>query len=258
MPSFSKKRLFVKIIIFILILITLHFFLVKKLTQEKIENKIIQTKTKIEAALSREVAPTQSETEGLNSHLIKTVFIQQAPEKNWDDPWQDACEEASLLTVDYFYKNISSITIETNRNAILKMIDFENTQNFSKDMNVSQMAVVASKYLNYQTKIIDNPTIDDIKRYISQNTPIIIPASGKILYQENKHFNSGGPYYHNIVILGYDDQKQQFTVHDVGTKAGAYFKYSYNLLMESIHDFPASDKKEDINDGQKRILVLLK
>ncbi|MFA4827257.1 MAG: hypothetical protein WC596_03350, partial [Candidatus Shapirobacteria bacterium] len=71
-----------------------------------------------------------------------------------------------------------------------------------------------------------------------------------------KHFKSGGPYYHNLTILGYDDTKQKFIVHDVGTQFGAYFQYSYDLLMESIHDFPLSGKKEDILIGAKKILIL--
>jgi len=265
MGVFNPKRLITKAIIIVGILLLLHFIFAKKITIEKIENKITQTAekvgqttTEVKTSLSREVAPTQSETEGLSQHLIKTAFVQQAPEKNWDQPWQDACEEASLVTVDYFYKNIKNITIAENRDAILKMIEFENQQGFTHDINVEQMNLVAQKYLGYQTKIIENPTIEDIKKYLVQNIPVIVTGNGKTLYQENKHFNSGGPYYHSLVILGYDDNKKQFTTHDVGTKAGAYFKYSYNLLMESIHDFPSSGKKEDINSGPKRVLVLLK
>ena len=76
--------------------------------------------------------------------------------------------------------------------------------------------------------------------------------------KENNHFKSGGPWYHNLVILGYDDDKKQFTVHDVGTQFGAYFRYSYDTLMKSIHDFPLSLKKEDINQGIPRALILIK
>ncbi len=258
------KHFVKKIILFFLILLIFIFifFLLfpKKLTKEKIESKITQTTTKIEAALSREVALRNfGETEGLNSkHLIETVFIQQAPKKNWDQPWQDACEEASLLTVDYFYKNINSVTIQTNHDDLLKMIEFEENQGYSHDLNINQMSLVAQNYLGYQTKVIENPTVEDIKKYLVQNIPVIITANGKTLYEENKHFNSGGPYYHSLVILGFNDDKQQFIVHDVGTKSGAYFKYSFNLLMESIHDFPSSLKKEDINSGEKRVLILIK
>lgn len=260
MGVFNQKRLFLKAIIVICILLLLHFIFAKKITIEKIENKINGTVNKIENVKENIVPePTKILESGLpDQHLIKAAFVQQAPEKNWDEPWQDACEEASLITVDYFYKNIKSITTIENRDAILKMIDFENKQGFTSDLYISQMVTVAEKYLGYQTKIIENPTIEDLEKYLVQNIPVVVTANGKTLYKENKHFNSGGPYYHSLVILGYDDNKKQFIVHDVGTKAGAYFKYSYNLLMESIHDFPQSGKKEDINNGPKRVLILLK
>lgn len=255
--------MFKKIILFLLLIsgiIFVYFAFFSPTLSPKIENKITQTVNKVEE-IKETIAPqpTKILSNGLpNKHLIKTVFVQQAPEKNWDQPWQDACEEAAILVVDYFYKNISSVSPEQNRDAILKMIEFEDQQSLTKDMTIEQMALVSEEYLGYSTKIIDNPTIEDIKKYLVQNIPVIIPANGKILYQENKHFNSGGPYYHNLTILGYDDTKNQFIVHDVGTQFGAYFKYSYNTLMESIHDFPKSGHKEDINSGDKRVIVLLK
>jgi len=251
-----------KIILFFLLILGIFLVYLKISSPQispKIENKVDQIVNQIED-VKETIAPkpTKISSTGLpDKHLIKTAFIQQAPEKNWDQPWQDACEEAALLTVDYFYKN-QIPNLETNKNDILKMIEFENKQSFTKDMNIEQMALVSENYLGYSTKIIDNPTVEDIKKYLAQDIPVVIPANGKTLYQENKHFSSGGPYYHNLTILGYDDTKNQFTVHDVGTKSGAYFKYSYSLLMESIHDFPDTGHKEDINTGSKRILILLK
>lgn len=225
----------------------------------KIENKIEQVITQVEDIKETIApAPTKILPTGLpDKHLIKTAFVQQAPEKNWDQPWQDACEEAAILTVDYFYKNQNPNT-ETIKNDILKMIEFEGQQNFTKDVNIQQMALISEQYLGYSTKIIDNPSVESIKKYVAQDIPIVVPANGKTLYQENKHFKSGGPYYHNLTILGYDDNKNEFTVHDVGTQFGAYFKYSYSLLMDSIHDFPTSGQKEDINTGSKKVLILLK
>jgi len=250
------------ILISFLFLLTLSLVLIfpQKITKEKIENKIDQTVTKIEE-IQETIAPkpTVILESGLpNKHLIQTAFVPQAPEKNWDQPWQDACEEASLLTVDFYYQNINKVSIETARDSILDMIKFEDTKNYTYDMTIDQMAIVGKDYLGYESEIINNPTIDQIKKYISQNIPVIVTANGKTLYAENKYFKSGGPYYHSAVILGYDDDKKQFTVHDVGTQFGAYFKYSYDLLMESIHDFPESGHKEDINNGEKRVLILLK
>ena len=255
----SKNKLIFIIIIFVSLL-SFGFIFFKKYPLKKVENKISQITQKVEE-VKETIAPipTKILDSGLpDKHQIKTVFVPQSPEKNWDEPWQDACEEASLLTVDYYYKNITSSDSQTIKNDLVKIFDFENQQSFTHDVNIDQMALVAQNYLKYTPKIISNPTIDDLKKYLFQDIPIIVPANGKTLYQENKHFKEGGPYYHNLVILGYDDNAKKFTVHDVGTQFGAYFKYSYSLLIDSIHDFPASKQKQDINQGDKKVLILLK
>ena len=254
-----KKKLFWFLLLFICLSgLSLTFY--KKFSPSKIETKVTQITQKIED-VKETIAPvpTRILDSGLpDKHLIKTVFVPQSPEKNWDQPWQDACEEAALLTVDYFYKNISTTNPQTIKNDLLKIIDFENQQSFTHDLNLIQMSLVGQQYLGYTPKIITNPSVDDIKNYLSQDIPIIAPTNGKTLYLENKHFKQGGPYYHNLVILGYDDNTQKFTVHDVGTQFGAYFKYSYSLLIDSIHDFPTSGQKEDINNGDKKVLILIK
>lgn len=254
----SKKK-----IIFLVLIITLSlgiFTFIKVFNFPKIDNKIDQISNRVDQIRETIIPiPTKITESGLpDKHLIKTAFVPQSPEKNWDQPWQDACEEAALLTVDYYYRNIFSPDLQLIKNDLLKMIDFETRQSFNHDINLNQMTFVAQEFLGYSTKIIENPSLDDIKRYLAQDTPIIVPANGKTLYRENKHFKDGGPYYHNLVILGFDDNTNKFTVHDVGTQFGAYFKYSYSLLLDSIHDFPASNQKEDINTGDKKILILIK
>lgn len=248
-----KKYWYVLILFFIFILSIFY------LKRGFIKSTIIESSSKIaevKEALIPE--PTKILENGLpDKYLIKTAFIQQAPEHNWSQPWQDACEEAALLTVDYFYRG-QSPSIGQIKDGILNMIGFENQKGWGIDINLFQMSLIASDYLTYQTKIIDNPTIEDIKKYVSQNIPVIVPSNGKILFKENHFFSNGGPLYHNVVVLGYDENKRQFIVHDVGTQHGAYFHYSYGLLMDSIHDFPDSGRLEDINNGAKRILVLLK
>ena len=255
----SKNKLIFISLFFALSLI-FSFSVFKLLPQNKVENKITQISQKVEQ-IKETIAPVPTKilSSGLpDKHLIETAFVPQSPEKNWDQPWQDACEEASLLTVDYYYRNITQSDPQTIKNDLLKIIEFENQQSFTHDINLDQMSLVAANYFKYSPQIIDNPTIDDLKKYLSQNIPVIVPANGKTLYRENKHFKDGGPYYHNLIILGYDNNQQKFTVHDVGTQFGAYFKYTYSLLMESIHDFPQSLKKEDINQGDKKVLILIK
>jgi hypothetical protein len=62
-----------------------------------------------------------------------------------------------------------------------------------------------------------------------------LPVHGKYLY--NPHFSNGGPEYHNIVISGYDDEKNEFIAQEPGTRHGLDFRYSYGKIMNAIHDF---------------------
>ncbi len=104
--------MFKKIGIFLIIIfiVLFSFFLFNKkssIISPKIENKIEEVKNTVEN-IQETVAPKPTkilETGLPNKHLIQTAFVPQSPEQNWDQPWQDACEEAALLTVNYFYKN---------------------------------------------------------------------------------------------------------------------------------------------------------
>ena len=247
-------------IIFLLFLSFLFLIFTKKLTKEKINYQVeTLVETISETKENLLPLPTKILESGLpNKYLIKTLFVPQAPEKNWNQPWQDACEEASLLTVDFYYRQITDSDPLYLKDSLQKMLDYESSMDYSHDLNLEQMAQVARDYLGYQTLIIDNPSVDLLKSYLLKDIPVVVTANGKTLYQENRHFSSGGPYYHSLVILGYDQDKEKFIVHDVGTQHGSYFKYSYSLLLESIHDFPQSGKKEDIDHGDKKVLLLLK
>ncbi|MCL4383997.1 C39 family peptidase [Patescibacteria group bacterium] len=190
-----------------------------------------------------------------NHFLITTAFIPQAPEHNWTEPWQDACEEAALLTASDYYHHQNPTVLETKQ-AILNLIDYETQKGWGIDININQMSVLAHDYFHLNPIVVANPTLFELKKFVSQSHPVIIPAAGKSLFQENHFFSNGGPYYHNLVLLGYDDSTRQFIVHDVGTQHGAYFHYSYDLLLKSIHDFPESGNPADILSGSAKVLVL--
>ncbi|MFA6518946.1 MAG: C39 family peptidase [Candidatus Shapirobacteria bacterium] len=206
---------------------------------------------------SFQLTPTQIINSLPDRHLIKTFFIPQSPEKDWSQPWQDACEEASLLTVNYYYSSVNPDPKQL-LDDYQEIFNFESKNQWGHDVNLSQMAQVGLDLFGLKSKIIENPDLKTIKEYLVKDIPIIITANGKTLFSENKHFKAGGPWYHSLVILGFDDQKSQFIVHDVGTQFGAYFRYSYQLLLNSIHDWPATGQKENINTGRQAVLILLK
>ena len=133
--------------------------------KEKVKNKTDD--------ISRQ--PTTIKSDGLpDKHLISTTFVPQAPEKNWSQPWQDACEEAAILTVHYYLENKTP--------DLATMIkDYEEllAESTTRDINLEDMGKIAKDLYGYQPQIIENPTIEDIKTFIAVDTPVIIPANGK-------------------------------------------------------------------------------
>jgi hypothetical protein len=64
-------------------------------------------------------------------------------------------------------------------------------------------------------------------------------ADGKAL--PNPHYRNGGPAYHALIIRGYDST--QFITNDPGTQFGENYKYNFDDLMNSIHDWNDGDVK---------------
>ena len=78
MKVFNKKRLWLKVILFFIILLILHFLFAKKLTKEKIENKVNQTVNKIQE-IKETVAPKpRSRTTKSYLHEVYTYATNQA------------------------------------------------------------------------------------------------------------------------------------------------------------------------------------
>lgn len=73
--------------------------------------------------------------------------------------------------------------------------------------------------------------------------------SGKEL--GNPYFSNGGPLYHVLLVKGYKYPDKIIT-NDVGTKNGANYIYTWDVLKSAMHDFATP-----IQDGEKKILEVL-
>jgi len=87
----------------------------------------------------------------------------------------------------------------------------------------------------------------NIKKEIAAGHPVIVPAAGKVL--PNPNFTNGGPNYHMLLIIGYD--QTDFITNDPGTRNGKNFRYTYDGLINAIHDW----NPNNILDGRKAVLV---
>lgn len=188
------------------------------------------------------------------SFNLAVPFTSQAPEKNWDQPWQDACEEAAILMLDAYYKeyNLSPLFA---KDELLKMVAFEEEKNWGGSIEIEKVKHVAEFYMentletgNWELDILENPTVNQIKRFVAKGHPVYVVAYGKEL--PNPHFVNGGPEYHALVIRGYTDTT--FITNDPGTQFGENFEYNYNELINAIADWNGGNPKE----GRSVIMVM--
>lgn len=181
---------------------------------------------------------------------LKVPFYPQAPFANWDLPWQEACEEASVLLVANVYYEHNWPREEFN-NQILQLVEWEKKQfGDYKHTSVAQTAEMLNNYLNLKTVIHENPTFDDVKNILAQGHLIVMTFAGKEL--GNPNYRNGGPVYHAMVIKGYKTADQKIITNDVGTRNGADYIYDWKTIEHALHDF-----NEPIDGGAKKFIEVL-
>jgi len=184
---------------------------------------------------------------------IQMPFASQAPHGNWDDPYQEACEEASLLLVHHY---LTKEPLDNNvmDAGILDLVQWETDHGLPQDVTIAELANVAEEKYGYETAVYEGSdvTIERIEDFLAKGVPVIVPLQGQDI--GNPNFSGDGPEYHMLVIIGYDGSK--FITHDVGTRNGANYAYKKEVIMNAIHDW-TGDKKT-VRSGPKKILVVTK
>lgn len=188
-----------------------------------------------------------SEPKTTSSVLIKMPFLVQAPFANWDALHEDACEESSLIMVYHYYNKTKIDSSQQGEDEIQKIIEYETKNGYGQSITLSELAIIARKYYNMNSSRIVNASKETIITELNNGKPVIVPAAGKLL--DNPNFKNGGPNYHMLVIKGYD--KNGFITNDPGTRKGEGFRYTYENLLNAIHDWDPVN----IQNGEKYILV---
>ena len=182
---------------------------------------------------------------------LSVPFTVQAPEANWDNPYQEACEEASVIMVDYFLRGSALSSDQANRE-ILQLTTWEESHGYKYDVSLEELATIVEEYYSYETRISEDVTKESIMHEITKGNPVIVPAAGRDL--GNPNFSGQGPWYHMLVITGYN--WRHFITNDPGTKRGLDYKYKHRVLLDAIHDW--TGVKEEIRNGPKRMLIIEK
>lgn len=174
-----------------------------------------------------------------DSVLLDVPFADQAPFKDWGDPYQEACEETSAIMAYQFVvgnteNDLSKKFIDQE---ILNMVSYqENNLGGHYDLDTAGTLDLFQQYYNYQDgQIVSINSIDDIKCILSEGNIIIAPTYGREL--DNPHFTPPGPVYHMLLIKGYNDS--HFITNDPGVWQGKNFNYTFDNLFKAICDLPS-------------------
>lgn len=194
-------------------------------------------------------ASTATQAEQLPNRLVLPVqFLSQAPFANWDALHEDACEEASLVMVHHYYTKTKITSLEQGDAEIKDLVAYEEQNDYGTSITLKRLSVIAAKQYDMTTGRIEmSVTVENIKKELASGHPVIVPAAGKIL--PNPNFKNGGPNYHMLVIVGYENG--EFITNDPGTRKGEGFRYTYDALINAIRDWDSSN----ILNGHKAYLV---
>ncbi len=203
------------------------------------------------AAASKSVATPPAEKPG--SVRLDMPFASQAPTGSWDPPYDEACEEASLIIVHHFLEQ-TPLNPTIMNNDILSMVEHEESKGLPVDIDMHQLADVARNLYGYDAEVLEGSdvSIERIEQEIAKGNPVIVPLAGQDI--GNPYYSGDGPPYHVLVIVGYDNS--HFTTHDVGTKRGENYVYPKATIMNAIHDWNGS--VATIRSGPRRLLIVTK
>jgi len=174
----------------------------------------------------------------LPKYILHNVpFTAQAPFGNWDDVKQDyGCEEASIFMAMMWIQN-QPFTKEEARDSIVGMAEFqEKNNNHHHDTSIADTLKLLNDYYKYTNAFTQYSIgIDDIKTELAKSNVVIIPIYGRFV--DNPFYSDPAPTFHQVLVVGYDDNTQELIVHDPGTARGENFRYTYQEITDSLIDY---------------------
>lgn len=185
---------------------------------------------------------------------LDVPFTSQAPYSNWNEPYQNACEEASSIMVNAFYQGQTGVIAKADADAaILKLVAYENaTYGDYRDTTAAETGELIKSYFGYKTVLVKPfTTAEDLKKILANGYPIIIPAAGKLLH--NPNFQNGGPAYHMLVLRGYT--KDVFITNDPGTRKGYGYTYPLQTIVDAAHDWTGNEAT--MTTGKRMMIVVI-
>ncbi len=200
------------------------------------------------------VAPMNSPTRApeVIASSLQVPFTSQAPDADWSDFYQNTCEEASLYMVLQYLAGDRRETIPTDEAdaSLIGLVAAEDELGFTESITIQQLAALANSIDGVHATVRTDVSVASIEGAIANGHPVIVPTAGRML--QNPHFQGGGPWYHMLVITGFDED--DFITNDPGTAYGQDYRYPKHFLVNAIHDWSGIAEETHLNP--KAMLIL--
>lgn len=172
--------------------------------------------------------------------LLPIPFTSQAPFGDWVEPYQNFCEEASIVMVAHYLRgypiNTGIADLEMRIIKTYEDLVFKRNKDTSAD-EIAQTLRVLYGFRDVEVKEVMRPR--DIADELGRGRAVIVPVAGRML--GNPYFTPPGPLYHTVVIKGYDAERKEFIINDPGTRRGEGMRYREEILFEALHDWNRGD-----------------
>jgi hypothetical protein len=184
---------------------------------------------------------------------LPAPFILQAPGAKWGNPiFQDGCEEASMLMAMGWVRNTESVAAAKAATDMTTLAGFEVKRfGYHQDVSLPEIVSILWEYFQYdRALLLEDITLSDIRQELSDGNIVLAPTFGGGL--GNPFFTPPGPITHMLVLTGYDKSTKEFIVNDPGTRRGENYRYTEDILFESLWAYPPGTTHPPIPSPSKR------
>ena len=183
--------------------------------------------------------------------LLAVPFTDQAPTGRWDR--NEDCEETSIAMAHAYFEGNreDKLTIALAQEYIGRLRKWEAANiGYNADTGAYATSSMAEGTFGMTVRQIRDYTEDDLKKELSKNHVVLLPVNARLL--GNPTYQESGPFYHMIVVRGYDTSG--FIINDPGTTQGNGIFYSFETLKKASADWNNSAK---IMDSTIKIALIL-
>lgn len=243
--EFYQKRAYLFIALFLLFIIFVFgAFLIKNNDKE-----FAPPVNNIKNSNPEVIKKVEPKIEIKESDLLSVPFTVQAPFANWT-VHEESCEEAAILMYHHYLLGDNSLNLnqtEVDKNIRAMKTWQKVNYGVEPDLTIEKLGKFANEYYKYKYFVINNGTKEDIKKLISEGSPVLVPVMTHSL--KNPHYGRDNTY-HILLIKGYDSFG--VTTNDAGIKDGKDYYYTWEILFSAI------DAQAEIMSQGRELLTLSK